>query len=223
MPTDYMLVRGPALAFLAGIIGIAFATSFVAQRELVEALGVASSSWSWAYPVAIDSAIVIYGLTAVWCELDRDRSVAVSRLVWVATALSVGFNVAHSPTIQPMILAGSGWAGIPTRIALECVLLASPPAFLACAVHTLLGRVRHAVLVGSPTPAPVLHNHRHVHLTAATPVSAGLDSVEQSIADRRAHVARMLTDGAGISQIAQAVGVSRATIYNDKQVIIQPN
>ena len=114
-------VTGLLVLFVAGA---AFWLSFDALRHLVESVGI-SESMSWLYPAIIDGAIVVFSLSILRANFNREKARYPWILVGTFTFLSVILNIIHA---QQDLLAR--------------FLAAIPPIALFLSFELLMGQIR---------------------------------------------------------------------------------
>ena len=92
--TVISLLSGGLVLFLAGS---AFWLSFDALQSLAVAAGI-SESRSWLYPAIIDGSIIIFSLSVLRANLNRETVLYPWVLVSVFTLLSIVLNIIHAQT-----------------------------------------------------------------------------------------------------------------------------
>ena len=90
--TVISLVSGGLVLFLAGS---AFLLSFDALQSLAVAAGI-SESRAWLYPAIIDGSIIIFSLSVLRANLNREAVLYPWTLVSIFTLLSIILNITHA-------------------------------------------------------------------------------------------------------------------------------
>lgn len=90
--TAISVVSGMLVLFLAGS---AFVLSFEALKDLAYQVGIAEQM-AWLYPAIIDGAIIVFSLSVLRANLNRERTLYPWALVSLFTLLSVVLNIIHA-------------------------------------------------------------------------------------------------------------------------------
>ncbi len=77
------------------LAGSAFFLSFASLKDLAVQIGVVEQI-AWLYPAIIDGAIIVFSLSVLRANLNRERTVYLWTLVSIFTVLSVILNVIHA-------------------------------------------------------------------------------------------------------------------------------
>jgi hypothetical protein len=100
------------ISFLTAVMvallsAVSFALSYSALRNLALGSGAVLPSLSWAWPLVVDGAMVVFSLTILRASLYGERTWLQWFLVASFSLLSVGLNVAHAPqNVIAWIVAG---------------------------------------------------------------------------------------------------------------------
>ncbi|GAB6937057.1 DUF2637 domain-containing protein [Isoptericola variabilis] len=150
---DTLPVLVLAVLLTAGLAGVSFAISYAALRE-VSAWAAVPAALSWAVPVMLDAATVVY-LLAVLVKRARGEK---ARGAWAAlalwTAVSVVANAAHAADVPEL------W-----QRAIGTVVAALAPVAVLLAIHTIADLITAPADAASATGAD----------TDAAAASAGTD------------------------------------------------
>lgn len=111
---------------VAIVCAAGFTLSFRAQCAVVAQNGIADAGHAWLYPVAIDGAILAFGLSALLAALEGKRHRLYFGLVLAWTGVSIALNAAADHELS-----------VPWKVAIHAI----PPLSLAMALHTLLTQV----------------------------------------------------------------------------------
>lgn len=126
-----------AAASATTVAFLAFALSFVALRDVAIAIRV-PEELAWAWPIALDGAVVVATITAVAVRNDRSRPVRFYpwAVLIVFSSISLAANALHA-TGSEIPEAAAAWLG------------AVAPATLLLSVHLVVICIEH-----SPAPKP---------------------------------------------------------------------
>ncbi|WP_159794429.1 DUF2637 domain-containing protein [Puerhibacterium puerhi] len=218
---DTLPVLALAVVLTAGLAAVSFLLSF-AGLSAVSAWAAVPDGLTWAVPVMLDVAILVYTLAVLVHRARGERAAGAWAALALWTSVSVAANAAHA-------------AGVPDtwQTAIGTVVAGLAPVAVLLATHTI------ARLVVAPAPA--------VHAAADGPVAVpdavpDADSAPKSdawtgtdagrapdadpvevrrhrpsaargrAAEHRADVLAMRDDGLSIRQIAERVGLGKTTV-----------
>ncbi|MEO0413750.1 MAG: DUF2637 domain-containing protein [Verrucomicrobiota bacterium] len=219
--------------FVLAVTGLAFLMSFHALADLAEKSGVVPADLAWAFPLAVDGAILVFSL-AYLCATIRGEKAGWYRMgVLLATVLSVGLNVWHS------------WdAGMMAR-----VISAVPPVLLAGSFETVIALLKSAVSGNKREPetdrpfpeyaikdgVEILETKPESHAAEMTVKhfpketsqkvkkerSAPLSTRTEQKATRKKAVKKLISEGLNNIQIAEVLSVTDRTVRNLKNELLK--
>lgn len=106
--SDSLFVTGFFAIAVTIMLGLfSFVLSYWAMREFARASGAVVNGLDIIWPLTVDFAMVVFGLTALFKTMQKHRAIAQRLLVILFSALSVLFNVLHSPGVWSSQLAAS--------------------------------------------------------------------------------------------------------------------
>ncbi|WWV91893.1 excisionase [Microbacterium phage phiMiGM15] len=196
--------RGVLYAALGVTVALALASFLLSYAGLVAvAAWAAVPSWlSWAVPVTIDGAILVYTLAAL---VFRARGEG-ARVAWLSlslfTALSVAANAAHA--------WDAGQAD--TRAALGATIAGLAPVAVLLTTHTIA-----RLIIAPPTERTTAVPERDAWAAAAERLWAA-DALEQdepaplSLEERDARIRELAESDLSLRAIAREVGVGKTTV-----------
>lgn len=244
---DKLLGRLAALAgwLVGGLAVLAFVLSYASLRHLAEANG---TGWtlSWVWPLLLDFAMVVFSLAILRGNLRGERTWYPWTLTVIYASLATIANVLDVMTLglPPAVIAAAVKAIAPLTLVLAFELLMqmvrAEVKRSALIVRTADLRAEQGALTDAIT---ALQGERssltqtiaslraqadqmrseagstpsHARLTGSPPARGRGD--QSDIESRRVTVLAMLREGMSTNDIAEAVGVSAATVRRDRQAL----
>lgn len=127
--TDSLFLTGFFAIAVTVMLGLfSFILSYWAMREFARASGAVVTGLDIIWPLTVDFAMIVFGLVALFETMRGQRAIVQRLLVILFSALSILFNVLHSPNLWSSQLAAS-----------------MPPFSLVLALESLLGMITSIV------------------------------------------------------------------------------
>jgi len=226
---DKLLSRLAALAgWLVGALALlAFVLSYASLRHLAEQNG---TGWalSWAWPLLLDFAMAVFSLAILRGNLRGERTWYPWTLTVIYAGLATVANVLDVMTLglPPLVIAAAVKAIAPLTLVLAFELLMQMVRAevnrSALIVRTADLRNEQAALTAALTALQDERSRLRTKISQmrseAAPVAVNQGD-DGDIEARRGRVLAMLNEGMSAKDIAEAVGVSAATVRRDRQAL----
>lgn len=114
------------ISFLTAVMvallsAVSFALSYSALRNLALSSGAVLPSLSWAWPLVVDGAMIVFSLTILRASLYGERTSFAWALVASFSMLSVALNVYHAPS-EPVSWVVAGVAPVALLLSFESLM-----------------------------------------------------------------------------------------------------